>query len=249
MKLEKYCKDVENLSFASPNTKIQVSPDWTKYLMTTHPIQFVSTIGRINEKLMTNIAPFATCLDTSYRPPYLTFAAAIKQHAVQDQPQTNSKMNTYSNIRQNGLFVVNIPDKTLLRVLDIVAHPYQRKDLEDKIAKAGLTKVSPFVLSKRYGMYPPLIKECLAHLECEVIDVHRPKGSDHYLITGKVVGASYDEVLGKEIDEIRNNLAGMVFHHFGASSKDPSIRFIVCHAKPQFEKTITFKLEMAKTNN
>lgn len=236
--------EIESLisGYSSPNSKKEVSSSWTKYLLVTHPVEFITSVGRVNGKLKTNIAPFATCLDTSYHPSYVTFAIALKQHAIQGQPQTNSRMNTYLNIRQNNLFIVNVPDKSLLSILDIVAYPYQRRDLEDKIMKARLTKLNPFVLSRYYKIYPPLIDECLAHLECEVVDIHRPKGSDHYLITGKVVGASYDKKLGDNIDEIRNSLIKRVFHHFGASSDDPSLRYIG-YVTPDVINTITFKLE------
>ncbi len=234
--------EMERLGYNSPKSKVQVPVEWTKYLLTTHPVEFITTIGRVNRRLIPNIAPFATCLDTSYNPPQITFATALKQHAIQGQLQTNSRMNTYSNIKQNGLFVVNIPNRNLLEVLDIVAFPYQRKKLEDKIKKAGLTKIQPFFLPIKHRVYPPLIEECLAHLECEVIDIHRPKRSDHYLITGNVVGASYDKELGEDIDEIRQNIVRNAFHHFGANSRDGSLRHIG-YIVSSSVKALTFKLE------
>jgi|SRR3989344_772840 len=232
----------DSLVFSSPTSKTQVPVEWTKYLLTTHPVEFITTIGKVRGRLITNVAPFATCLDTSYNPPYVTFSAALKQHAVQGQSQTNSRMNTYSNIRQNGLFVVNVPSGSMLSILDVVSYPYSREKLEDKIEKAGLTKSEPFVLPRKHRLYPPLIRECLAHLECELVDIHRPRRSDHYLITGKVVGACYSNCLGKDIDKIRLNLAKRVFHHFGASSEDSSVRYIG-HIKSDSIKTMTFKLE------
>ncbi|HLD06482.1 MAG TPA: flavin reductase family protein [Candidatus Nanoarchaeia archaeon] len=230
------------MEYQEPGTKVQVPVGWTKYLLVTHPVEFITTIGRVNGKMMSNIAPFATCLDTSYDPPYVTFAAALRQHAVHGQPQTSARMNTYSNIRQNGMFIVNVPDRSLLPVLGIVARPYPRKDLEDKIKKAGLGKVQPLVLPKKHEVYPPLIAECLAHLECEAIDIHQPKRSDHYLVTGEVVGASYDMSLGDDVETVRVNLARRVFHHFGADSRDPAQRHIG-YIQPDMVKTITFRLE------
>ncbi len=158
----------------------------------------------------------------------------------------STRMNTYLNILQNGLFVVNTPDKSLLPKLDIIAYPYRRQFLEDKIEKAGLTMLSPFVLPSSYSAYPPLIKECLAHLECIVVDIHRPNGSDHYIVTGRVIGASYDESLGDNIDDniddFRNRLVERIFHHFGSSVNDRSARFIG-KVIPISVHTITFELE------
>lgn len=239
------------LIYKSFDGKREVSPSWTKYLLSTHPIEFITTIGKINGIFKTDIAPFATCLDTSYEPPYVQISCAVRQHVGYGQKPTRAKMNTYLNIKQNDLFVVNVPPRELLctnstksqSLLDIIAKPYPRKELEDKIHLANLTKIEPFILPKKYDIYPPLIGECLSHLECEVVDIHRPRGSDHYNITGKVVGASYDTSLGKEIDEIRENLARRVWHHFGSKTNDPNKRFIAFIEPSELDTEMTFHLE------
>src|SRR3989338_4273264 len=212
--------------YQKANTKVEVDPSWTKHLLATHPVQYITTVGKVNRRLMTNIAPFATCLDTSYDPPYVTISVHTRQHSIIGQPKNKGRMNTHSNIIQNGLFIVNTPGAELLNVLDIVAIPYERQKLEDKIQKACLTKGVPCVLPKDHDVYPPIINECLAHLECEVIDIHRPRGSDHYNITGKVVGASYDVSLGEDLDEVRKHIAERSFHHFGPVSGNPTQRYI-----------------------
>src|SRR3989344_1194857 len=139
--------------YADQKNKVEVSPSWTKYLLTTHPVEFITTIGKVNGRFKTDIAPFATCLDTSYEPPYIQISCAVRQHVAHGQQPTNAKMNTYLNIRQNGLFIVNVPPKELLtahpegrwpiNLLDIVAMPYPRRKLEDKILLAKLTKDTP----------------------------------------------------------------------------------------------------------
>lgn len=226
-------------------SKIEAPIYWTKHLMTTHPIVFITTIGEVKNQLITGVAPFATCLDTSYEPPYVTFSAAIKQHSVLGGPINKGAMNTYFNIKQFPYFIINIPGKDLLGKMDIVAMPYQRNDYRDKIELAKLTKFEPFELSK-YEIYPPLIKECLAHLECELVDIHRPKGGDHWNITGKVVGASYDKSLGNDIDEIRINLVNKNFHHFGSNTKQKSQRYIASTGKIQKIAATIFQLEKYK---
>ncbi len=227
--------------------KTEVPIGWTKHLMTTHPVVFITTIGEVNGELIAGIAPFATCLDTSYEPPYLTFSAAIKQHSILGGPINTGEMNTLLNIRQFPYFVVNVPGYTLLKSMDIVAMPYDRKDYRDKIELAGLTKLQPFRLSKNL-IYPPIIEECLAHLECEVVDIHRPQGSDHWNITGKVVGVSYDQKLGQGIDEIRLNLVNQNFHHFGSNTKNHSERYIASTSEViRMPNALIFKLEEHKS--
>lgn len=229
--------------YEKSDKKIEVPTKWTSYLLATHPIQFITTIGRVNEKLKTNIAPFATCLDTSYNPQYITISAAVHQHTANGQTPNKGRMNTFSNIKQNGLFIVNTPGIELLDILDIVSIPYERNNLEDKIEKANLTKTKPLVLPRDHKIYPPLIEECLVHLECEVVDIHRPRGSDHYNITGKVVGASYDNDLGSDLDEIRQNIVRKTFHHFGPSSKNPGQRYIAFSTPSKIKNTLILAME------
>ncbi len=231
------------LPYLKSDNKIKVSPSWTKYLLTTHPVVFITTIGRIHERYKTDIAPFATCLDTSYEPPYVQISCAVRQHVEQGEKPTTAKMNTYLNIKQNGLFIVNVSNRDLLTKLDVIAKPYSRKKLEDKIELAGLTKAEPLELPKMHEIYPPIIEECLAHLECEVVDIHRPKGSDHYNITGYVIGASYDKSLGGEIDEIRENLVKRIWHHFGSRANNPNKRFIAYTTQDEIDTFVTFHLE------
>ena len=242
--------------YIEPNGKISVPPSWTKYLLATHPVEFITTIGKINKKIKTDIAPFATCIDTSYEPPYVQISCAVWQHAAQGQKPTRTKMNTYLNIGQNGLFIVNIPPRELLfehpagrwpaQLLDIVARPYLRNELKDKISLANLTKLKPFILPQRYSIYPPLIGECLAHLECEVVDISRPCKSDHYNVTGRVVGASYDKSLGKDIDVIRENLVMKIWHHFGSKADNPNKRLIAYTSPLEIDTGVTFHLEKCK---
>lgn len=232
--------------YAKPKNKVQVDLHWTKYLLLTHPIQFITTLGKVRRKLETNIAPFATCLDTSYNPPYVTIAAFIHQHTPSGEQPIKGKMNTYLNIKQNGLFIVNTPGRELINKLEILAYPYKRGYAEDKIEKSQLTKATPFVISQTHEIYPPLIQQCLAHIECETIDIHRPQGSDHYLITGRVVGASYDKSLGKSIKKVREKLVKKVFHHFGQSGKNE--RWIA-YLKPKKITTMTLQLEHVGKKN
>ena len=230
---------MKNMLYTQPENKVQVDPYWVKYLLLTHPVQLITTIGRVRGKLETNVAPFATCLDTSYNPPYVTIAAFIHQHTPAGEEPIRGKMNTYLNIRQNGLFIVNTPGRALLDKLDILAYPYKRGQAKDKIEKAGLTKATPFVFPENHLYYPPIIQECLAHIECKMIDIRRPKSSDHYLITGRVVSASYTKSLGKSVEQVRNNLVKNVFHHYGQSGKNKRyVAFLV----PKKITTLTLQL-------
>lgn len=221
---------------------------WTSVLMSTHPVVFVTTIGKVGDKIVPGVAVIATCLDTSYRPPYVSFSTAVYQHLV-NKMKTGGRRhtNTYLNIRQHRLFVVNLPSIELISKMDILARPYRREECKDKIEAAGLRKVEPFCLHRHHNVYPPLIGACLAHLECEVVDIHRPKGSDHYTVTGKVVSCSYSRRLEGErerptIDDIRKNLAERTWHHFGRSQSGGE-RFLLTGMSQKVKTNLRFCLE------
>lgn len=227
-----------------PHSKIEAPVSWTKHFMSTHPVVFITTIGIINNKLITGIAPIATCIDTSYEPPYITFSTAIKQHSLVGGLTNKGQTNTFLNIKEFGSFIVNIPPKKLIKELDILCFPYNRKNYKDKIKRAGLNKIQPIKLSSK-KIYPPIIKECLAHIECEVVDIHQPPKSDHYNITGKVVGVSYDKNLGKDLDKIKINLARKIFHHFGSSGNQKE-RYIGFVRTSKRKSSLIFRLEKTK---
>jgi len=142
---------------------------------------------------------------------------------VQHQPintqavDKNRKQDTYLNIMETKMFIINVPGMNLIKKLQIIGYPFPRGI--DEIKRAGLTKYKPFVLFKK-NIYPCLIKECLAHLECKLIKIINIKKADHFLIIGEVVGASYDSSLGKNLDKIRKNLTQKVFGNLHAISKN-----------------------------
>jgi flavin reductase (DIM6/NTAB) family NADH-FMN oxidoreductase RutF len=65
-----------------------------------------------------------------------------------------------------------------------------------------------------------LIKECLAHLECKLLKVIDIKEADHFVIIGKVIAASYDSALGKDIVSARKKLLRHVFGSLGGIGKN-----------------------------
>jgi len=224
----------------------EVPVDWASGLMSTHPVVFITTVGRVKGKVVPGVAVIATCVDTSYQPPYVSFSTAVYQHLTgETKTDKRGHTNTYLNLCQNRLFVVNLPGIELVEKMDILAQPYPRKEYRDKIKVAGLTAIEPFCLGQHHSLYPSLIKECLAHLECEVVDIHRPKGGDHYTVTGKVVSCSYVSSLGPSSDEIRLNLAERTFHHFGRN-QEGNERFVLTGKSLYVKTNLRFHLEKTR---
>lgn len=91
---------------------------------------------------------------------------------------------TAEYIQATGAFTVNVPGFSLLPKVHFCGTISGRK-VKDKLEEAGLTPVP----GKKVPV--PLIKECLAGLECRVWNTY--DGGDHYIFVGEVVRAEASE--------------------------------------------------------
>lgn len=224
--------------------KVPAPLSWVQNLLPMHPIVYITTVsGHGND----NCGVYATCMDTSYSQPQITFAISIKQHKVSDANGEEQKeslvQDTLRNIQETGKFVINVPGIELASKMKILAYPFG-SDV-DEISKSGLTKLNPLIFTKK--PYPKLIKECLVHIECELVlnGIYHARGSDHILVTGNVIGVSYDDSLGQDLDEIRKNLIRKVFGQLGASPNLNS-RYIGRVNLYELKDTLVFEAERNK---
>ncbi len=132
-------------------------------------------ITTINDEGKVNGAPFSFVMPVSMDPPIVAFASAPSH-------------DTSKNIQLNSEFVINLTPAEIINEMWITGEkiPYGESELE----KAGLTSLESRIVS------PPRIKESMAHLECEVMEIKEV--GDHILILGKVVHASVEENCMKE---------------------------------------------------
>ena len=107
-------------------------------------------------------------------------------------------------IEKSEEYVVNVPTVELLDKVNFCGtHSGQRID---KFKETNLTPL------KAHSVKPPLIAECIGHIECKVYD--KQKFGDHRLFIGAVVSASvdedkYDKYLKAFTEEAKT------FHHLG----------------------------------
>lgn len=90
---------------------------------------------------------------------------------------------TYDLIRRSEVFALNIPGRPLAEQVDHAGR-ISGRDVEDKLAELGLTEAEADQIDA------PLIEECLAHIECglvEAIDL-----GDHTWFVGEVLAAKAD---------------------------------------------------------
>lgn len=113
-----------------------------------------------------NIIAIAWLIPVSVQPPLVGMSIGPSRHS-------------YDLIRVTGEFVINVAPHRIARQVLFCGRSSGRD--VDKFATTGLTaKAARFVR-------PPVIEECIAHLECRV--VQDLETGDHRLVVGKVLDA------------------------------------------------------------
>jgi flavin reductase (DIM6/NTAB) family NADH-FMN oxidoreductase RutF len=126
----------------------------------------VSCVGKANKP---NITAVAWAMPTSINPPLLIISLAPGRHS-------------HTLIVESGEFIVNIPTMETLQAVYSCGSLTGRSF--DKFKKANLTAMP----AKK--VKAPAIRECIAHLECEVYG--QSTAGDHTIFVGKIVEAYAD---------------------------------------------------------
>ncbi len=151
-----------------------------------HPMHtvLVSCVGKTGKP---NIITLAWAMPTSINPPLVAISIAPKRYS-------------HALIEETKEFVVNIPT---MSILDATLFCGRKSGKEhDKFEEAKLTPLP----SKK--VKPPIIKECVAHLECKLHSQHTT--GDHTLFVGQAVAAYVDKGVFTEMFDLKK--AKMVFH-------------------------------------
>ena len=139
----------------------------------------VVLISCVDEDLSPNIIPIGWVGGVCSDPPQIGIAIRPRRYS-------------YQIIKRSGEFVVNIPEKGLVEVVDKTGF-CSGKDT-NKFAEFNLTPL-PAIKVKA-----PIIKECSVNLECKVR--HTLNLGSHTLFIGEVVMVQADEEIIKEDGEI-----------------------------------------------
>jgi flavin reductase (DIM6/NTAB) family NADH-FMN oxidoreductase RutF len=155
----------------------------TRLLHPMHTV-LVSCVGNSGKP---NATTLAWAMPTSANPPLLAISIAPTRHS-------------HSLIEQSGEFTVNIPTIETLQAVYACGSLTGRSF--DKFKKANLTPMP----GKK--VKAPAIRECIAHLECEV-DGQMTTG-DHTVFIGKIVEAYADMGVFSESYDLKK--ARVLFH-------------------------------------
>lgn len=144
--------------------KQTISPDDAQDCFSGFPVVLGSVGGSKD-----NIITLAMCHVFSFKPALLGVGIAPKRFS-------------YALFKESKDFAVNIPDKTLLRAVEICGSKSGRK--VDKFEAAGLTR------EKAEKIGSPLVAECPVNIECVKVD--EIEAGDHTWFIGEVVAARRD---------------------------------------------------------
>lgn len=169
--------------------KVEVAFDIAYRLL--HPRHTV-LVTCVDESRKANIITLAWSMPTSISPPLVVISVAPKRHS-------------HRMIEESGEFVVNVP------TMEIVKHSlYCGRISGTKVDKFKETRLT-LLPSKK--VKPPIIKECVAHLECRLVQ-KIPTG-DHTLFVGEVLAAYVNEGFFTDIYDVKK--VKPIFHMGGDS--------------------------------
>jgi flavin reductase (DIM6/NTAB) family NADH-FMN oxidoreductase RutF len=154
-----------------------------------HPMHTV-LITCVGKKGKPNIMPLAWAMPTSHSPPLVAISISPKRYS-------------HTLIEKTEEFVINIPTMKIANETLACGNTSGRD--HDKFQETGLTPVP----AKK--VKAPIIKECLAHLECKLHN--QLETGDHTIFVGEIVEAyAYKGVFTDKYDMSK---AQMLYHLVG----------------------------------
>lgn len=169
--------------------KIKVSLDKAHRLINHGPLILVSTFY----KGRPNVCAVAWNMPVDFDPPKVACVVGEGNY-------------TFECAKKTKEFVINIPDKSLLKKVIQCGSVSGRK--VDKFKKYGLTPV-PAAKVKA-----PLIKECIAHLECKLL--REDLAEEYNLFLAEVVCAWAKKGFFKDNRLLVEKKGAKTIHHLGA---------------------------------
>lgn len=125
----------------------------------------VVLVTTIDNEGKPNIITLAWTMNVSFRPPIVAISIA------------NTNRYSYKLLQQVEEYVINVPTKEIIKEV-LFCGRNSGKDVN----KFQATSLTPLPANK---VKPPIIKECIGFIECQVID--KVKAGDHTVFFGKVL--------------------------------------------------------------
>ncbi len=145
-------------------------------IVTPRPIGWISTRGADGSD---NLAPYSFFNAVAYTPPQVMFASTSAK------PDRDGTKDTVANIRETGVFVVNIVSFALKDAMNTTSGPWDKE--QDEFALAQLDKVQAETINCARVAASP------AALECTLTEIVTLRGAHNLLVLGEVTGVHIDD--------------------------------------------------------
>lgn len=140
-------------------------------VVTPRPIGWIATRGTDGQD---NLAPYSFFNAVAYVPPQVMFASTSAK------PDRNGTKDSVENIRDTGVFCVNIVEYAMRESMNITSGAWPKST--DEFAKAEIERAScSEIACSRVAAAP-------ASLECRMSEIVTLVGEANYLVLGEVVG-------------------------------------------------------------
>ncbi len=145
-------------------------------IVTPRPIGWISTRGANGQD---NLAPYSFFNAVAYVPPQVMFASTSAK------PDRDGTKDSVANIRETGVFCVNVVEHAARDVMNATSGPWPRE--VDEFDHAQITR-------EECRMIPVArVADAPAALECRLTQIVRLEGEANFLVLGEVVGVHLRE--------------------------------------------------------
>ena len=140
-------------------------------IVTPRPIGWISTRGSDGSE---NLAPYSFFNAVAYVPPQVMFASTSAK------PDRDGTKDSVSNIRDTGVFAVNIVEYAMRDQMNVTSGPWEKE--VDEFDKAAIQRAPcETIACSRVANAP-------ATLECKLTEIVTLKGEANFVVLGEVVG-------------------------------------------------------------
>ncbi len=140
-------------------------------LITPRPIGWISTRGADGAD---NLAPYSFFNGVAYEPPQVMFAC------TSGKPDQDGVKDSTANIRDTGVFCVNVVEAASAEVMNRTSGPWPRG--VDEFADAGVAKAECSLIDA------PRVADAPASMECRLTRIVQIEGAANTVVFGEVIG-------------------------------------------------------------
>lgn len=140
-------------------------------VVSPRPIAWVATRGLDGQD---NLAPYSFFNAVAYVPPQVMFASTSAK------PDRGDTKDSVGNIRDTGVFAVNIVEYTARDIMNQTSGPWERET--DEFALAGVEKAECQTINC------PRVAGAPATLECKLTQIIQLPGEANFTVFGEVTG-------------------------------------------------------------